>query len=305
VIHPNAVEPCSVAQILVDATPRRLSLPERGVDIALLDWGGTGPLVLLHHANGFCKGVWGLVADALRHDCRVVAMDARGHGDSSRPADPDAYTWSAFAEDVAAVAARLAAEQGAPVALGIGHSFGGTAMLSAAARHHDRFDALLLVDPVTPPPPSAPPPPGRGARTTRLIEGARKRRSRWPSSAAARAHFGERSLFARCDPRALDLYVADGLRTGADGAVELKCSGSTEAAIFAQSGRIDVFALAREVITPTVILWATDGDFPRAVYETIAGSMRTGRVDTVDTGHLVPLERPDLVVDAARRLLPR
>jgi len=44
---------------------RRLPLPGRGVEIALLDWGGDGPLVLMHHANGFCAGTFGLVAEAL------------------------------------------------------------------------------------------------------------------------------------------------------------------------------------------------------------------------------------------------
>src|SRR5690606_14772791 len=76
---------------------RRLALAERGVEIALLDWGGDGPLVLMHHANGFCAGTLGLVAEALVPAFRVIGMDARGHGDSTKPEEPEAYSWEAFA----------------------------------------------------------------------------------------------------------------------------------------------------------------------------------------------------------------
>ena len=45
---------------------RRLRLPERGIELALVDWGGNGPLALLSHANGFCADVLGLLAERLR-----------------------------------------------------------------------------------------------------------------------------------------------------------------------------------------------------------------------------------------------
>src|SRR5271169_1732321 len=108
--------------LLGRAAPRTFHLPERGVTLAALDWGGRGPLALLHHANGFCKGVWAQVAEALRERWHVIALDARGHGDSSKPNDPDAYAWDYFAEDLVAVAERLVTEAGGrPIALGIGH----------------------------------------------------------------------------------------------------------------------------------------------------------------------------------------
>ena len=118
---------------------RRFALPESGLEIALLDWGGDGPLALLHHANGFCAAVWGLVASGLRHRYRVIALDARGHGDSSRPSGSGAYHWDRFAEDLVEVAERLVAEAGGgSLALGVGHSFGGTSFLGAAARQIGR-----------------------------------------------------------------------------------------------------------------------------------------------------------------------
>ena len=45
------------------------------IEIAGLDWGGEGPLALLHHANGFCAATWTLVAQGLTGSHRVVAID--------------------------------------------------------------------------------------------------------------------------------------------------------------------------------------------------------------------------------------
>ena len=55
------------------------------------------PLALLHHANGFCGGMWALVVEALGDDFHCLALDARGHGDSSKPEADAAYAWSCFA----------------------------------------------------------------------------------------------------------------------------------------------------------------------------------------------------------------
>jgi pimeloyl-ACP methyl ester carboxylesterase len=282
---------------------RRIPLPENGVEIALLDWGGDGPLVFMHHANGFCAGTLGLVANALVPRFRVIGMDARGHGDSSKPEEPAAYAWAHFAADYLAVAERLAGEcGGGRVAVGLGHSFGGTSVLGAAARRPELFDRLVLVDPVIPPPPEAlasyDADPERSARLTRLIEGARKRRSLWPNLAEARAHFEDRSLFADWLPEALDLYLEYGLRRRDDGQLELRCPGEVEAAVFSQSGRLDVEDLARRATVSTTVLWARRGDLPPAVYQRVFAAMADVRIVDVDSGHLVPMERPELVVAA-------
>ena len=290
----------AVARALLARPARRtLTLPQRGLEIALLDWGGDGPLALLHHANGFCKGMWAEVAEALRGRFHVIAMDARGHGDSSHPDGSGAYAWDHFAEDLVAVAEALVAERpDRQVALGIGHSFGGTAMVGASARRPDLFGRLLLVDPVCPPPPQS----GITAENTphlrRLVEGAQRRRGHWPSRAAARAYCRERRFFASWRPTAVELYLLDGMREHADGSLELKCPGAIEAAVFGSSSTIDIFALAATVEVPTTVMWAEHGDFPHAVHDALAKAMRHGRLVEVAAGHLVPMENPALVVEA-------
>ncbi len=235
---------------------------------------------------------------------RVIGMDARGHGDSSKPEEPAAYAWAHFAADYLAVAERLAAEcGGGRVAVGLGHSFGGTSVLGAAAQRPELFGRLVLVDPVIPPPPEMlaayDADPERSARLARLIEGARKRRSIWPSLAAARKHFESRALFADWLPEALDLYLEYGLRQRADGQVELRCPGEVEAAIFSQSGGLDVedSRTSRDGSRHRVVGAARRLPAPRS---TSASSprWRTRASSTSTRGHLVPMEHPELVVAA-------
>lgn len=282
--------------MLRDVTRRRLPL-RAGVEIALLDWGGGGPLALLHHANGFCAAMWAPVAERLRDHFRVVAMDARGHGDSSKPRGPEHYAWARFAEDCGEVAATLAAEHGGEVALGLGHSFGGTSILVAAAQRPGLFARIVALDPVLLPPPGSALDPQRGERSNELVTRARKRRRVFDDRASARAFFAEKDLFRGSDPRALDLYVAEALADRPGGGVELKCPAEVEGAVFSRAGETDVWSIAPQVQTPTLVLWAKRGNFPRPAYEAFFGRMPHAVIHDVDTGHLVPMEQPDLVVD--------
>jgi pimeloyl-ACP methyl ester carboxylesterase len=69
-----------------------------------------------------------------------------------------------------------------------------------------------------------------------------------------------------------------------------------EAAIFAGGARFDAYATAPRVRAPVLLLWASRDSFPRAIYEGLAARMPDARLVDLDAGHLVPMERPDLVV---------
>ena len=285
--------------MLARAQRRTLPLPSRGVEIALLDFGGDGPLALLHHATGFCKGVWAPIAEALRARFRVIALDARGHGDSSIIEGPAAYAWPEFARDLESVVEALARDHG-KVALGMGHSFGGTAMLGASKARPDLFRGLVLVDPVVPMPAELYPP-EMLSRPNLLAEGARRRRTEWPSLAEARASWGERSVFKTWRPEVLDLYALDGLREHADGSVTLKCPSAIEAAIFDQGRDLDVAAIAKDHPVPTLWIRAARGNFPTEWCHSLAGRMRACEYRDLDVGHLVVMEQPEVVSAEALR----
>ena len=78
------------------------------------------------------------------HGCHVVTLDPLGHGRSDRPADPQAYSVTAFAEQVVALLDHL----GAPQAVVGGTSLGANAALEVAAIAPDRVRGLILDAPI-------------------------------------------------------------------------------------------------------------------------------------------------------------
>lgn len=270
----------------------RIRLSNGGVEIALLDWGGEGPPALLHHPNGFCAAVWAPVAEQLRRRFRVFAMDARGHGASSKPRGESAYHWSNFGLDALGVAEALSKRHG-PLALGLGHSFGGTALALAAIESPRLFPRLVLLDPIVIP--GDPEARARSGRGNPLAAGARRRRAVWDSREQVLEKFVDHPTFAGWQRRALDLYLQFGFNDRPDGRVELACPPEVEAAVFENNTSVDVLPLLPKLEPPTLIFWAKRGSFPRAHFENLASLVQRGEVRDVDTGHFVPMEAPAFV----------
>jgi len=305
----------AAAALLAGATRRRVALAERGVEIAVLDWPqqdapavGFSPLALLHHANGFCAATWALLVRRLQRHYRVVALDARGHGDSTAPPPGEAYAWTEFVDDLIALAERLVAEQGGePVALGMGNSFGGLVTAYAATQRPELFARVAMLDPVLHPPPhvveellAALPGEARESFASRgnpLAAAARKRRQVFPSREAAFDGWRAKAMFAPFEPGALDLYVAEGLRERRDGQVELKCSGEVEASVFDATGILDLYAQAPRLVAPTLLLRAGRGHFPKASFEALAERIPNVEYLDLDAGHLMPMTDAELTVD--------
>lgn len=102
---------------------------------------GSGPAVVILHGLAGESGEFAPTMAALAQQYRVVALDQRGHGRSTRrPAD---LSRDAFVQDVVALIAHVSPH--APVRL-VGQSMGAhTAMLVAAARP-DLIDSLVLLE---------------------------------------------------------------------------------------------------------------------------------------------------------------
>ena len=102
-------------------------------DIALSGWdfGQAGrPVALLHHANGLCGACWLEVAQLLSHAYHVIAIDARGHGDSEGIAEglttPTDFAWASFVDDLIVVAECVVQMLDVKtIHSGVGSSFGG------------------------------------------------------------------------------------------------------------------------------------------------------------------------------------
>lgn len=109
------------------------------MNLAVRDFGGDGPDVLLLHGGADNLETWRDLVPRLRRPFRIVAYDARGHGQSPTPhrASVDDHV-----ADIAAVADELALER----PLLVGHSMGGVNALLAGAS--ERFAGIVAIDAV-------------------------------------------------------------------------------------------------------------------------------------------------------------
>jgi len=85
-----------------------------GVDIAFLDEGAGAPIVLVHGFASTAQVNWrhpGWVGTLTGAGRRVIALDNRGHGGSSKLYDPAAYHSAVMAEDVRAMLDHLDLER--------------------------------------------------------------------------------------------------------------------------------------------------------------------------------------------------
>ena len=120
---------------------------EPGVELDV-DVRGKGPTLVCLHGFGGAKEDFGDYLDDLASSWQVVAPDLRGHGDSDRPGDPEAYTLERIALDVEAVADAVGASRFAL----LGHSMGGMVARRVALREPQRVHGLVLMSTAAGPP---------------------------------------------------------------------------------------------------------------------------------------------------------
>ena len=124
------------------ATPSK-TFHVNGVDLAWSEKGtstaGTPTLVLCHGFTGSSLD-FGLEVDALAADRRVVTLDHRGHGHSTKTGHLDGYTIEQLSADLTAL---LEAVGEGPVDL-LGHSMGGRVVMGVTLARPDLVRSLIL-----------------------------------------------------------------------------------------------------------------------------------------------------------------
>lgn len=111
-----------------------------------VDDGGAGegtPVVFVHSACGDTRQ-WAAQLQHVRSRRRAVALDLRGHGQSTLTSGAD-FTVEDLARDVASVVDGLGLSR---VVL-VGHSLGGAVCVAYAGAHPERVAGLFLLDPAS------------------------------------------------------------------------------------------------------------------------------------------------------------
>lgn len=176
-------------------TPRDGWLTHAGVRLHYLDWGDPAhPAAVFLHGGSAHAHWWDFTLPGLVDRYRCVALDLRGHGESSRPDDGN-YALAAHADDVGATIDALDLQRPAL----IGHSFGGFVAMVVAGRNAPRLAALAIVDSRA----------RIGVRSARMLEALRKLpHPRWPDAAEAIARFRLLPAATAATPEVM-AYVAE------------------------------------------------------------------------------------------------
>ena len=262
--------------------------------IHYLDWGGTGALTHLLHANGFCAGTYSPFVKHLTGDLHVMASDIRGHGGSQLPSSQRIRHWNIFAEDLKTLIEKTMT----PPIIGMGHSLGAVTTYIAAAKYPRLFSCLILIDPTILP---------RRilwsmavvrmfglAGIIPLAKTARRRKKTFQGKKEALKRFASgRGIFKSWSKDFVEAYLECGLLEKNPETAVLNCDPEHEAQIF-ESVPLDVWTYAPKIFCPVL---AIRGEHSDAF--TVDAAQRLGRlipdfelVTIPGAGHFVPMGKP-------------
>ncbi len=256
------------------------------VELSYLEWGPRdAPAVVLLH--GFAQNAhsWDYTSLALGQEYRVIALDARGHGDSEWAPGAD-YSNAAHQRDLDAFIDHLDA---LPVTL-VGLSMGGRTSYTYAGRRPDNLRGLVIVD-------TGPPPRERPAK---MPAGARRIMDfvNLPDQLDTWEEFVER--IHRYNPRRSVQEVRDTLvhkvRQAANGKWTWKYDSALRdpnrprEAVSAE----EQWGYLEAVTCPTLVVRGQESDImARETADAMAERMRDCRLVEVErSGHLVPGDNP-------------
>jgi pimeloyl-ACP methyl ester carboxylesterase len=277
-----------------------------GASIVVHELAGHEPLppLLISHATGFHAHCYVPIGRALGDRFHVWGLDHRGHGDSAVAAEWE-VDWHRFGDDTLAVAGRIAPHGGL---VGVGHSMGGASLLMAAHADPSRFAHLVLFEPI-----AGPRRTGHLAdvdmRSLPIVQGAFRRRRRFPSRAEARQNYAAKPPLSLMTDEVLDNYVEHGFRDVIDEhgspAVELCCPPELEAAIFMGGRDNGVWELLADIEVPCTIVSGMVLEMqPSASTALVADELPNATfVLESDQTHFGPFSHPDALAALTRSVV--
>jgi pimeloyl-ACP methyl ester carboxylesterase len=268
-----------------------------GLDLHLLEWSESGVPLLLLHGYGNEAHIWDDFAPEIAPFYRTLALDHRGHGDSSW--DPEhRYDIDTLVGDVEAVTAALGVER----LVVVGHSLGGRVATLFAGRHPERMAGLVLVD-------IGPELDPRGVTRIRM-----------EAESSAEASFESIDAFARvlslnypaAKPHAVLRMARHGVRQRDDGRFVLKMDRALRAAGGRNEDPAQAEARERRLIAeqwealgripcPTLVVRGAASDVFSAdtADKMVEDVLREGRLEVVaQAGHSVMTDNPEGFRDA-------
>ncbi|MBC5829640.1 MAG: alpha/beta hydrolase [Candidatus Eremiobacteraeota bacterium] len=251
---------------------RRGMLQFDDINLRYVDFGGTGETAFLLHGLCGTADEWTDTAEWLCSTRHVVAIDQRGHGQSTRR--PALVSPQSYVNDAARIIKRLEVTP----AVVIGQSMGGRVAFALAAQHPSLVKSVVVVEAT----PAVDP-------NNRDYDNISALLNSWPvpfqTRAAARDFFGGATLAANSWAESLEARE-DGLWPRFDVDIMLKT--------IEEFNRVDWWPIWRQVKQPTLIL---GGEQSTSVHRNdfllmMASAPQASYVSVQGAGHDVHLEQP-------------
>ena len=276
----------------VERQPEDRQVRANGLLFHYLDWGNRGADTVLFLHGALQQGhSWDFVSLSLCADYHVLALDARGHGDSEWAPDGD-YSLEAHQRDLDGLVDALGLDR----FILVGHSMGGRSAYVFASRHPDTLKALTVVD--------------TGPEMGRTGESRIRAFRELPDELDSYEEFADRVQSYTGRPRdQVTGALKYSIRKRSDGKWTWKYDKVLRAPGFRPGGwdRDRLWECVSQVCCPTLLVRGGDSDFflPEVMdrmLQLIPGS--TGAV-VPGAGHLVAGDKPAAFVVALRTLLDR
>jgi pimeloyl-ACP methyl ester carboxylesterase len=277
---------------MTTVTAQEKHITVNDVRLRYLDWGTDGktPLVCLHGHTGQAR-IWDEFAEAMAPHYHVLTVDQRGHGESQWAST--GYARDRFVEDLAAFVDALGLSRFVLAGL----SMGGWHSMLYTPDHQDRVERIIIVD--IAPEPSAQWLQQLGSRPPTPLE--------FPSLDAAISWMRESNPWAT-DAR-LRKDAEDKLRQNESGRWTWKADTSLfniQLPDMTDQSLISRYWNAVETITcPILEIRGTESGMVSD--ETLARMKERGKqvtsIDIAGAGHVVTVDKPSEVIDAARPFL--
>lgn len=257
------------------------------------------PIIHFAHANGYPSKTYGKFLQAFIDSYGVIAMDARPMWEGAQPSG--LKSWNLLASDMA----QFLKERGLKDVIGMGHSMGGVASLICAANNPGLFRQLILIDPVIIDPKGylmMKMPSFIKNRILPMIKIASRRKYKWESRAEAIAFFKSKKVYARFDDDAFTDFIEHGLKEDGDG-LTLAYTREWESKIY--SSLTNVWPIIKNPPCPLVIVRAQYSDvMTPSVWPKIKKTAKnTTFINVQDVGHMMPMEKPELVAQLINEVL--
>lgn len=273
--------------------PQTLSAFIGDTELQYLLYEGTGPELILLHATGFTPWQWHPIARELAGHYKIVAPFFCDHRDTEP--EKGGLRWPVLANDLVMLCRHLEIEK----PFMAGHSMGGGICILTHGIIPDMARKMLLIEPIVLPDVlykeqvSVQDHPFAGK--------VMRRKNKWKDYRDVESYLRSKPLFRNWDNEMLKIYMEYGIFENAQNELELTCSPRGEAALLMGSLARNPWPLLPKIKCPVLILEGENSDRSRLNQRRIAAQFPNGEHRLIpDVGHLIPMEKPRLILEIMR-----